>query len=126
MRLSLTETGDQGLIGDLSETRVSARLTTMSDVELLARVIGGKDLAERLLGGQGDWDRDKIDQVTASGKTVRVNLDRPMRILIAYFTARAEHDVVYFKPDVYKRDDAVLVLLDGPFRIRIKDQRTED
>jgi murein L,D-transpeptidase YcbB/YkuD len=85
------------------------------------RVRNPFDLAERLLAGQDGWDRARIDQVVASGKNTRVNLDRPLRILIAYSTVTASADQVYFKPDVYQRDAQVLAALDGEFRVRERD-----
>jgi murein L,D-transpeptidase YcbB/YkuD len=88
------------------------------------RVRNPFDLAERLLAGQDGWDRARIDQVVASGRTTRVNLDRPLRILIAYGTASADGERVYFKPDVYKRDARVLAALDGEFRVRQRDIQT--
>ncbi|TNF91900.1 MAG: hypothetical protein EP297_14710 [Gammaproteobacteria bacterium] len=86
------------------------------------RVDNPFDLAERLLDGQDDWDREKIDQVIASGKTTRVNLDKPVRIIIAYNTVYADQESVHFKQDVYKRDSAVLKGLNGKFRLRKQDQ----
>jgi len=75
------------------------------------------DLAERLLAGQGDWNRERIDKVVASGKTTRVKLERPLRILILYSTAHVEEGQLHFKPDIYKRDAGVLAALDGEFRL---------
>jgi murein L,D-transpeptidase YcbB/YkuD len=78
------------------------------------------DLAERLLVNQG-WNRARIDKVIASGKTTRVNLDKPMRILIFYSTAFADEIGVHFKDDIYKRDAKVLAQLNGPFRFHLQD-----
>jgi len=79
------------------------------------------DLAERLLATQDGWDRKKIDQVIASGKTTRVNLKEPMRIIIAYGTAVVRDGKVYFREDIYKRDAKVLDALNGKFRVRKQD-----
>jgi murein L,D-transpeptidase YcbB/YkuD len=79
------------------------------------------DLAQRLLDGQDDWDRERIDRTIASGKTVTVNLKKPLRIVIAYATAAIMDGRVTFRPDVYKRDAAVLRALDGPFTLRKQD-----
>ncbi len=74
------------------------------------------DLAERLLADQG-WNRARIDRVIRSGKTTRVNLKKPMRILIFYSTAYADDNGnVTFKNDIYKRDARILDALNGPFR----------
>jgi murein L,D-transpeptidase YcbB/YkuD len=87
------------------------------------RVRNPFELAERLLAGQGEWTREKIDTVVASGRTTRVNLNRPMRIIIAYNTARVptEGSQVHFRPDIYKRDAKVLAALDGAFRLHTRD-----
>jgi murein L,D-transpeptidase YcbB/YkuD len=87
------------------------------------RVQNPFDLAERLLAGQDSWDRKHIDAVVASGKNTRVNLNRPMRIIIAYLTARSDGQRVFFKSDVYDRDEAVLSALDGDFRVRKQDRK---
>ncbi len=81
------------------------------------------DFAERLLAGQDGWTRQKIDEVVASGKTVRVNLDKPVRIIIAYNTVTLREDGIYFKPDVYKRDKKLLAALDGSFKLRASEQQ---
>jgi murein L,D-transpeptidase YcbB/YkuD len=88
------------------------------------RVRNPFDLAERLLAGQADWDRARIEQVVASGKTTRVNLKRPLRILIAYNTAMATPDQVYFKPDIYQRDAPVLTALNEDFQVHRRDRQT--
>ncbi len=88
------------------------------------RVQNPFDLAERLLAGQDSWDRGKIDAVVRSGKNTRVILDRPMRIIIAYLTARSDGQRVFFNSDVYNRDEAVLSALDGDFRVRKQDRKS--
>lgn len=78
------------------------------------------DLAERLLKNQG-WNRNRINRVIASKKTTRVNLEKPMPILIHYSTAWAIDDEVSFKKDIYNRDGKVLAQLNGPFRFHLLD-----
>jgi len=80
------------------------------------------DFAEKLLAGQGDWDRNKIDATVSSGETKWVSLDKPIRIIITYSTAAPARDgKVHFKEDIYKRDAKVLKALDAPFKIRAQD-----
>ncbi len=75
------------------------------------------DLAVHLFDDQG-WDRDRIDQVIASRKTTRVNLDRPVTVMLLYWTADVdEHGTVSFYKDVYSRDARIIRGLDEPFRI---------
>ena len=80
------------------------------------------DLAERLLQHQAGWNRARIDDVIASGRTRRVNLDKPMPIIIGYGTAVGTEDGVNFRPDVYERDPKVLKALDAPFSFRKRDR----
>jgi murein L,D-transpeptidase YcbB/YkuD len=88
------------------------------------RVRNPFDLAERLLAGQDGWDRVRIEQVVASGKTTRVNLERPLRILITYGTVAATPERVSFKTDIYQRDASVLAALNGAFQVHRRDLKT--
>jgi murein L,D-transpeptidase YcbB/YkuD len=75
------------------------------------------DLAELLLEDQG-WDRARIDQVVASKKNTRVNLETPITVMLLYWTAEADEDgTVFFRRDVYKRDAPIIKGLDEPFRV---------
>ena len=70
--------------------------------------------AQTLLDGT-DWDRGKIDQVLAGGKTSQANLAAPVPVYIAYFTVAATSDgpgYMSYK-DIYNRDAPVLTALDG-------------
>jgi murein L,D-transpeptidase YcbB/YkuD len=75
------------------------------------------DLAALLLDDQG-WDRARIDDVIQSKETTRVNLDKPVTIMLLYWTAQADADgVVHFRKDLYGRDAAIIEGLDQPFRV---------
>jgi murein L,D-transpeptidase YcbB/YkuD len=75
------------------------------------------DLAELLLEDQG-WDRGRIDQVIESRKTTRVNLSRPLTVMLLYWTAEVDDDgMVHFRKDVYNRDAPIIKGLDEPFRV---------
>jgi murein L,D-transpeptidase YcbB/YkuD len=77
------------------------------------------DLAELLLRDQG-WDRARIDGVLASLKTTRVNLEKPITVMLLYWTAEVGEDgTVFFRKDVYNRDPAVIEGLDEPFRVSL-------
>jgi len=70
------------------------------------------DLFLNLVGDEG-WDMVRINEVLNSGKTTRVNLKKPIEILLLYWTAGADkQDKLYFNKDVYDRDTEVLVELD--------------
>jgi len=77
------------------------------------------DLAELLLKDQG-WDRARIDQVVASKKNTRVNLENPITVMLLYWTAEADEDgTVFFRRDVYNRDAPIIKGLDAPFRVSL-------
>jgi murein L,D-transpeptidase YcbB/YkuD len=77
------------------------------------------DLAELLLEGQG-WDRKRIDQVLASKKTTRVNLENPITVMLLYWTAETDEDgTVFFRRDVYNRDAPIIEGLDEQFRVSL-------
>jgi murein L,D-transpeptidase YcbB/YkuD len=83
------------------------------------RVQNPFDLAELLLQDQG-WDRQRIDQVIASKKTTRVNLEHPIAVMLIYWTAEVDNDgTVYFRKDVYNRDAPIIEGLDEPFRVSL-------
>jgi murein L,D-transpeptidase YcbB/YkuD len=76
-------------------------------------------LAELLLDDPGKWNRTRIDQAVATGKTVTIHLDRPVPVLLLYWTAASDPDgQVDFLPDIYGRDATVLKALNGEFRYR--------
>jgi len=53
----------------------------------------------------GEWSREKIDATMNGAKTVRVNLQRPLRVLILYGTALAtEGGPIQFFEDIYGYD----------------------
>jgi len=76
-------------------------------------------LAELLLEDQG-WDRARIDQVVASRKTTRVNLENPIPVLLLYWTAEVDEDgTIFFRRDVYNRDAPIIEGLDTPYRVSL-------
>jgi murein L,D-transpeptidase YcbB/YkuD len=72
-------------------------------------------LAEQLLGARG---RERVDSMVASGRTQTVFLDKPMTVMLLYWTAEVDTDGrVSFFPDVYARDPGVIAALAEPFRV---------
>jgi L,D-transpeptidase YcbB len=79
------------------------------------RVENPFDLALQLLG-EG-WDRARIDALVASGRMDTVFLDKPINVMLLYWTAEVDAEGrVSFLPDVYARDAAVSAGLAAPFR----------
>jgi murein L,D-transpeptidase YcbB/YkuD len=67
--------------------------------------------AETLLEGT-DWDRAKIDQTIASGKSTQASLAAPVPVYIVYFTVAATSDGPPMSyADMYGRDGKVLAAL---------------
>ena len=71
------------------------------------------DLASELLSDDGGlYDRAKIDEVLASGKTVQANFVKPVPVYIVYFSTAALTDgSLYQYDDLYRRDGRVLAAL---------------
>jgi murein L,D-transpeptidase YcbB/YkuD len=73
------------------------------------------ELAAILLEGQDDWSPEKITRTVEGGATETVFLDRPLPVLIVYWTVSvgASGDL-RFARDVYNLDAPLLRALDAP------------
>src|SRR4029077_6705413 len=81
------------------------------------RIESPLDLAERLLQGQEDWDRAKIERVVASDSTRNVALANPLPILIVAWTVSVgASGEVRYADDIYHLDAPLLAALDRPRR----------
>jgi L,D-transpeptidase YcbB len=78
------------------------------------------ELADLLLAGSPDWSPERRDRILASGRTTRIDLPRPMPVVLTYYTAWVdETGTLQFREDIYARDQAVLAALDGIAPTRI-------
>lgn len=69
------------------------------------RVQKAAELAAWVLRGMPEWTPDRIARTMNGDRTVQVNLDRPIPVLILYSTAVAESDdEVSFFDDIYGHD----------------------
>ncbi len=74
-------------------------------------------LAEIILGDRAGWSRSKIDETVASGKMRRVNLSKPLPVLVLYWTVDPHADgTARFYQDIYGRDASLLKALNAPFK----------
>ena len=75
------------------------------------------DLAEILLSGQDGWNRVKMEDVIAQGKTTNVELEHRIPVVIVYWTVSvgASGEVRYTR-DPYDLDPPLLAALSGPRR----------
>ncbi|MEO7071552.1 MAG: L,D-transpeptidase family protein [Rhodanobacter sp.] len=79
------------------------------------RVERPRELVELLLDDPVRWNRAAIDRAIDSGKTQNVMLDKPVPVLLAYWTVDLHHDGrVGFRSDIYQRDPPVRAALDRP------------
>jgi murein L,D-transpeptidase YcbB/YkuD len=79
------------------------------------RVENPFELAGQLLGSARA--RERLEALVARGKTQTVFLDKPMTVMLLYWTAEVDAaGRVSFFPDVYQRDAAVITALAEPFR----------
>lgn len=65
------------------------------------------ELAEYVLGKQGEWTQEDIRQAMA-GSTRRVDLERKLPVFIVYFTAYVRDGALYFGNDLYDNDGAIV------------------
>jgi L,D-transpeptidase YcbB len=71
------------------------------------RVENVRDLSLWLLRDNGDWNRQRMDQVIASRQNQPVALTNQVPVYFAYVTAWSAADrVVQFRDDIYQRDGA--------------------
>lgn len=92
------------------------------------RVERPMELAELLLGQPERWNQESFDRLIRTGKTRTLHLQRPMPIILSYWTAEADDQgQIRFRTDVYQRDAQVLAALDGrgPIRLVYVDPRPE-
>lgn len=70
------------------------------------------ELASLLMEGAPDWSLAKMQAILDSGKTTRVKLEKPMPVMLTYWTAWVEDGVAHFREDPYGRDAPILAALD--------------
>jgi murein L,D-transpeptidase YcbB/YkuD len=69
-------------------------------------------LAELVLGDPVLWSRARIEATIATGETRTIRLERPLPVLILYWTASTDLDgELHFYRDVYERDAELLAAL---------------
>ena len=77
------------------------------------RVEKPEELAQWVLRGVPGWDMDHIREAEHGVDSERVNLDKPIPVLIVYGTAVVREDEeVFFFDDIYGHDAALAELLD--------------
>lgn len=70
-------------------------------------------LAKRLLDGPEKWTIGRIRAIIATQRTRNVSLPEPVPVLLLYLTAQVDDQgQVFFRQDIYKRDQAVFKALD--------------
>jgi murein L,D-transpeptidase YcbB/YkuD len=71
------------------------------------------DFAYRMVGEIAGWQKKRIDQTFASGKTTRVPLPNRIPVHLVYATAFEGVNGIEFRPDVYGRDRKLYSALFG-------------
>ncbi|WP_372922177.1 murein L,D-transpeptidase [Roseovarius sp.] len=69
------------------------------------------EFASLLLEGQPGWSSERLDAILESGKTTRIDLEKPIPVLLTYWTAWVEDGKVHFREDPYERDAPILEVL---------------
>ncbi len=70
------------------------------------------EFATLIMEGDPDWSYARMQSILDSGKTTRVDLPKPMPVLLTYWTAWVEDGEVHFREDPYERDERILQALD--------------
>ncbi len=79
------------------------------------RIENPLELATLLLGAK--WTRARLDQALATERTQTVFLDKPVTVMLLYWTTDVDaQGRVAFWPDVYTNDSHVIEELGAPFR----------
>ncbi|MFB3083769.1 MAG: murein L,D-transpeptidase [Gammaproteobacteria bacterium] len=85
------------------------------------------ELAELLLNDEIKWNAAEMAKLVQSGKTRTVYLQKPLPVLLFYWTTPiARNGSIRFVKDVYERDPAILAELDGRFKLRVRDTARKD
>ncbi len=71
------------------------------------------ELAQLLLRDQKRWSLENIRSAVAAGDTRNVRLKRTVPVFLLYWTVDKDNEGLYFKPDLYNRDNVVLKALNG-------------
>ncbi len=76
------------------------------------RVQHPKKLAEKILGPQG-YTTGKVDRILDSSETTREFLEKPLPLLLTYWTVYTENDgkEIFFVSDIYGRDKRIARLM---------------
>ncbi|MEO9572554.1 MAG: L,D-transpeptidase family protein [Tateyamaria sp.] len=69
------------------------------------------EFASLLMEGQPNWNNERMNSILDSGKTTRIELDKPVPVLLTYWTAWVETGNVHFREDPYERDAPILEAL---------------
>ncbi len=70
------------------------------------------EFATLLMEGDPEWSYARMQSILDSGKTTRVDLPKPMPVLLTYWTAWVEEGEVHFREDPYERDERILLALE--------------
>ena len=66
------------------------------------------ELAMLLMEDDPDWSFKRMQAILDSKKTTRINLLKPIPVLLTYWTSWVEENQVHFREDIYDRDTVIL------------------
>ena len=61
-----------------------------------------------LMEDDPDWSFKRMQAILDSKKTTRINLLKPIPVLLTYWTSWVEENQVHFREDIYDRDTVIL------------------
>ncbi|HKP56350.1 MAG TPA: L,D-transpeptidase family protein [Polyangiales bacterium] len=85
------------------------------------------ELAEKLIANPQRWNLDALKKQVASKKSETVYLDKPVPVMLLYWTVSVNKEgVTEFIPDVYERDAKVLRALNQGSKVRKGKRRSDE
>jgi murein L,D-transpeptidase YcbB/YkuD len=73
------------------------------------------ELAELVLADSGRWNVESLSKAVTEGRTRNIDLERPIPVLLLYWTAAVDAEgAILFHPDIYARDAPLLRALNAP------------
>jgi murein L,D-transpeptidase YcbB/YkuD len=93
-------------------SKASFSLTQRTASHGCVRLQHAVELARTLAAEEPGLSADRVDNILASGKTVRLKLAHPVPVRLMYLTAVSKDGEIAYLPDVYGWDPELLALLD--------------
>ncbi|OFY87739.1 MAG: hypothetical protein A3F72_02540 [Bacteroidetes bacterium RIFCSPLOWO2_12_FULL_35_15] len=70
------------------------------------RLANAKGLADYLLKQDKGWASNTVDSLIISGQNIKVDMDKPVKVMVGYYTAWVnDNGILQFTRDIYRKDN---------------------